>query len=197
MTVKMGLFFIASVLWFLFFFYPFFSFLSITFLLCSSLPLSILPLLHSSCPGIWVSELQETLIHQIQLAILPGRKPKSRKLRFPIAGPSRRGIVRISVLLSCRAVAGPTCLVPSHYGFQPFSISALCSTLAHFSTMTSLLRVAILRQGTRLALDSGWKVLSKLFKPLEDVEKPTLSGFVDRSANLYFAELNMSIHYTL
>lgn len=91
--------------------------------------------------------MSETLRHQVQLACLPGGKPRSRKSHSCIAGPSRRGMARSQ---PCWA-AGQGCthlswllptVDPNRFPSQPHYWVDYYS-----SAMTCLLHIGIHRQG--------------------------------------------------
>ena len=168
MIVEMGLFFTASVLWFLCF--------SFVIHFSSSFPLLLfsfrflLPALFPFSPSFllsqnhWMSEPKETLSDQVQHTCLPSGKPRSRKLQPRIVGPSRRawpGSQWYSA--SCRGGLG---------AFPPW-ISAIfrLSPAPEFSTPLTSGTCSTGRGHS--GWDMGWKALSKLFRPVEVVEKPT------------------------
>lgn len=83
---------------------------------------------------------------------------------------------------NCRAKLDPRVMLPPPRSeFQPLSISAPSSHLAHSSAAISPLQVIILKGKRGGGEAREGKALTKLFRPLEDVEKPTLPDLTDGS----------------
>ena len=120
-----------------FFSSPFFFFLFITSLFSS-------PSLYPAFPPFflsWNCWYQEILSHHGQFACLPGWKPQPC-----ITGSHRRGHGQHVGTANCRAKLDPSVVLPPPRNkFQPLSISAPSSNLAHSSAAISPLQVIILQ----------------------------------------------------
>ena len=125
-----------------FFSSPFFFFLFITSLFSS-------PSLYPAFPPFflsWNCWYQEILSHNGQFACLPGWKPRSRVPQPCITGSHRRGYGQRVGTANCRAKLDPSVVLPPPQSeFQPLSISAPSSSLAHSSAAMSPLQVIILK----------------------------------------------------